>query len=55
MREVTWVFEEVLGEKDEGKECWVGFYAAKPTEDKDGSENGEGLEVRFEGLSIETF
>ena len=52
MREVTWVFEE---DRDEGKECWVGVYAAKPKEKVDGDKNEEGLKVHFEELSIETF
>ncbi len=52
LREVTWVFEE---DRDEGKECWVGVYAAKPKEKVDGDKNEEGLKVHFEELSIETF
>lgn len=55
MREVSWVFEEALENRDEEIERWVGVYAAKPKEDKDGDKYGECLKVDFEGLSIETF
>lgn len=49
VREVTWVFEPALVEKD--SECWVGVMAAKPTRDEDEPERA--LEVTFEDLEIE--
>lgn len=62
VREVSWVFEDVVRNEEEedeergaaGKEreCWVGVYAAKPKRNE-GDE--EGLEVVFEGLEVETF
>lgn len=48
IREVTWVFEEFKQEGEGERECWVGAYAAKPSKD------GEGLEVNFGHLVIET-
>ena len=48
IREVTWVFEDVEPKENGEKECWVGAYAAKP------SKEGEGLEVKFGHLVIET-
>ncbi|MCJ1476451.1 hypothetical protein MMC13_005117 [Lambiella insularis] len=50
VREVTWVFEDV---EDSERECWVGVSVAKPTRDRNDDEAH--LEVRFEGLKIETF
>ena len=44
IREVTWAF---AGAEEE---CWVGVYAARPTETQAGA--GEGLEVRFSGLTF---
>lgn len=65
VREVSWVFEDVVrnenedeeGDEDDSaagkqRECWVGVYAAKPNKNE-GDE--EGLEVIFEGLEVETF
>ena len=51
VREVTWVFHEEEEITDE--ECWVGAYAAKPTQDED--DGRKELEVHFSGLSVETF
>lgn len=44
IREVTWVFE-----KEEGLECWIGAYAARPKD-----ELHKALEVKFEELVVET-
>ena len=46
VREVTWVFEDVME-----KECWVGAYIAKPTRDAD-DETVE-LDVLFQNLEVE--
>lgn len=43
VRKVPWAFE------DEEGECWIGVYAAKPHESKD----GKSLEVTFDHLVIE--
>ena len=43
VRKVPWAFE------DEEAECWIGVYAAKPHESKD----GKSLEVTFDHLVIE--
>ena len=54
IREIKWPFVRddgvVVGE-EEGEECWVGVYAAKPTAEQ--ADPGEGLDVRFGGLTIE--
>ena len=69
VREVSWVFEDALKERegkegvDDGKgpvgtqerECWVGVYAAKPNKDEGDEKGEEGLEVVFEGLEVEAF
>jgi hypothetical protein len=44
IREITWAFE-----KEEGLECWIGAYSARPNND-----TGKDLVVGFEGLEIET-
>ncbi|KAI9701193.1 MAG: hypothetical protein M1836_001862 [Candelina mexicana] len=44
VRKITWAFED----EDDGRECWVGAYAARPA-------TGEGvksLEVEFHGLMV---
>ncbi len=51
IREVTWAFEGD-GEEEE-EECWVGVYAAKPTPTV--GDPGEGLEVRFSGMTVEGY
>ena len=49
VREITWAFE---GAVENERECWVGVLVGKPTKDmNDGEAN---LEVRFEGLDIES-
>ncbi len=57
IREVTWAFEGGTGGggdgDGDGEECWVGFYAAKPTPTV--GDPSEGLEVRFSGLTVEGY
>lgn len=50
LREVTWVFDEA----DEGadRDCWIGVYAAKPTNDAD--DGNRVLQASFSYLEIET-
>lgn len=48
VREVTWVFEDDLNRVE--RDMWIGVYAAKPYKESDAKD----LEVRFEGLTIET-
>ncbi|WPH01769.1 Hypothetical protein R9X50_00462100 [Acrodontium crateriforme] len=49
LREVRWAFQE--GDDDDA-EMWVGAYAAKPTREADGSD--EGIEVEFKDFKLET-
>lgn len=48
IREVTWVFADGEDGAQGERECWVGAYAAKP------SDQGQALEVSFGHLVIET-
>ena len=53
IREITWVFEDILGREEIEKVLCVGVYAARPKMDED---NREGrLEVTFTDLVIETW
>lgn len=46
VREVTWILSE-----GDNKQCWVGVYAAKPTPNAEGTE--QGLKVDFKGWELD--
>ena len=53
IREITWMFEDVLGREESEKVVCVGVYAARPKMDED---NREGkLKVAFTDVVIETW